>query len=40
MIMLNSKTTFIVENTDTKQLEKIYLVIKGEDLLIDKVSQN
>ena len=40
MISLNSKTTFIVENTDTKKLEKIFLVVKGEELLIDEVSQN
>ena len=40
MITLSSKTIFVVENTDTKQLEKIYLVVKGEDLLIDSVSQN
>ena len=40
MIKLSSKTIFVVENTDTKQLEKIYLVVKGEDLLIDSVSQN
>ena len=40
MISLNSKTTFIVENTDTKKLDKIFLVIKSEELLIDNVSQN
>jgi len=40
MISLNSKTTFVVENTDTKKLDKIFLVIKGEELLIDNVSQN
>ena len=40
MITLSSKTTFVVENSDTKQLEKIYMVVKGEDLLIDDVSQN
>ena len=40
MISLNSKTTFIVENTDNKKLDKIFLVIKGEELLIDNVSQN
>ena len=40
MITLSSKTTFVVDNTDAKQLEKIYLVVKGEDLLIDSVSQN
>ena len=40
MISLNSKTTFIVENTDTKKLDKIFVVVKGEELLIDNVSQN
>jgi len=40
MIKLSSKTTFVVENTDTKKLEKIYLVVKDEELLIDNVSQN
>ena len=40
MITLSSRTSFIVENTDTKKLEKIFLVVKGEELLIDKVSQN
>jgi len=40
MITLNSKTTFIVENTDIKKLNKIFLVVKGEELLIDNVSQN
>ena len=40
MITLSSKTIFVVENINAKQLEKIYLVVKGEDLLIDSVSQN
>ena len=40
MISLNSKTTFIVENTNDRKLDKIFLVIKGEELLIDNVSQN
>ena len=40
MISLNSKTTFIVENIDDRKLDKIFLVIKGEELLIDNVSQN
>ena len=40
MISLNSKTTFIVENTDNRKLNKIFLVIKGEELLIDNASQN
>jgi len=40
MITLSSKTSFVVENTDTKKLDKIFLIIKGEELLIDNVSQN
>ena len=40
MIKLSSKDNFIVDNIDTKQLEKIYLVVKDEELLIDNVSQN
>ena len=40
MISLNSKSTFIVENTDKKKLDKIFLVVKGDELLIDNVSQN
>ncbi len=40
MIALNSKTTFVVENTDTKKLDKLFLVARGDELLIDNVSQN
>ena len=40
MITLSSRNSFIVENTDTKKLEKIFLVVKDEELLIDNVSQN
>ena len=40
MITLSSKTIFVVENTDTKQLEKIYLVVRGEDLDSIKASFN
>ena len=40
MISLNSKTTFVVENTDDRKLDKIFLVVKGDELLIDNVSQN
>ena len=40
MITLSARNSFIVENTDTKKLEKIFLVVKDEELLIDNVSQN
>ena len=40
MIALNSKTTFVVDNTDTKKLDKLFLVARDDELLIDNVSQN
>jgi len=40
MIALNSKTAFVVDNKDTKKLDKLFLVAKGDELLIDNVSQN
>ena len=40
MIDLHTKSVFLLENIDSKQLAKIYLVIKGDELLINDKKQN
>ncbi len=40
MIANTSLTSFVVENADTKKLDKLFLVVKGDQLLIDNLSQN
>lgn len=37
---LNPKSLFIPENSDSRQADKVYIVIKGDELLIDNVNQN
>lgn len=40
MLELNPKLNFIPENIDTEELNKVFLVQKGNDLLINDKSQN
>ena len=40
MIDLHTKSVFLLENIDSKQLAKVYLVIKGDELLINNKKQN